>query len=91
MGAPGAYGEPGDIYAAPELKGEKGFAGTPGTRGLPGLDGLPGRDGTPGQPGLKGQPVSALCSPMIRPPQPISWGLRLTASELPIHPIFTNL
>lgn len=58
MGAPGAVGEPGDIFVAPGLKGDKGLPGLPGSRGKPGLDGVPGRDGLPGMPGLKGEPVS---------------------------------
>lgn len=57
-GEPGAKGEPGDIYIAPELKGEKGFPGVPGSWGLPGIDGIPGKDGRPGLPGQKGEPVS---------------------------------
>lgn len=58
FGEPGAKGEPGDIYIAPELKGEKGLSGFPGSRGLPGIDGIPGKDGRPGLPGQKGEPVS---------------------------------
>lgn len=58
IGAPGARGEPGDIYIAPELKGEKGSPGVPGSIGLPGIDGVPGKDGRPGLPGIKGEPVS---------------------------------
>lgn len=58
IGAPGAKGEPGDIYISPELKGERGLPGVPGSRGLPGIDGIPGRDGRPGFPGPKGEPVS---------------------------------
>lgn len=58
MGSPGAQGEPGDIYVAPGLKGDKGLPGTTGERGFPGIDGIPGTDGRPGQPGPKGEPVS---------------------------------
>lgn len=59
MGAPGAKGEPGDIYISPDLKGEKGTPGVPGDRGLPGIDGIAGTEGIPGLPGLKGEPVSS--------------------------------
>lgn len=58
MGAPGAVGEPGDIFVAPGLKGDKGLPGAAGSPGRPGLDGQPGRDGFPGEPGPKGEPVS---------------------------------
>lgn len=58
MGAPGAVGEPGDVFLAPGLKGDQGQPGRPGSPGRPGLDGQPGRDGFPGEPGLKGEPVS---------------------------------
>lgn len=57
MGAPGAVGEPGDIFIAPGLKGDKGLPGLPGSTGRPGLAGAPGRDGIPGAPGFKGEPV----------------------------------
>jgi len=59
MGAPGAQGEPGDVFVPPGLKGDKGSPGTTGVRGFPGVDGLKGRDGRPGQPGAKGEPVSS--------------------------------
>jgi len=59
MGAPGAVGEPGDIFTAPGYKGDKGSPGRPGLTGQRGQDGLPGKDGIPGQSGLKGEPVSA--------------------------------
>lgn len=58
MGAPGAVGEPGDIFVAPGLKGDKGLPGVPGSPGRPGLNGEAGRTGIPGIPGLKGEPVS---------------------------------
>lgn len=59
MGAPGAVGEPGDIYIAPGLKGDKGLPGLPGFPGRQGLDGQAGINGVPGPPGPKGEPVKA--------------------------------
>lgn len=58
MGAPGAVGEPGDVFVAPGLKGEKGLPGVSGSPGRPGINGEQGRSGIPGIPGVKGEPVS---------------------------------
>lgn len=60
MGAPGAVGEPGDIYLAPGLKGDRGLPGRPGSPGRQGSDGQAGIDGLPGVPGPKGEPVKTL-------------------------------